>query len=566
MAFSLTSKQVELRGSWLVALVQQPDASWAFSKLNLNEHIGNKDGGFDATMGWWYHTALEWSCRLRGPFLYARLKTTVGEWSPETCINLDLFVKNRDGGLEFQKLSDSLLLHTACLTLEDNKILKGLVVGPDGKFRVSEINLDQHYGNIGGKFEPASGVYSLSGRDFRLEKNLDSIKLIGELQDYGGVHRPAEIDLSLCVVNRNGQLAFCKPDETPNREHWKTAIAEQIPVLGSAVAGLHYPQESDNEVSPHPFPPSILSLCHECRVADAYRANQNNFFYEIASRTNSATVTVGIALGAFIGRACGSPALGMVIGAGLSTTPGIFLEDRFVNAVEDPAARSQIREAMLGNYVFETLRDMVAADHASAAAELLGASLDPKIDEWMNGLAAWLEKQQLKLLVDFSVEGMVKKVFAKLKGESVEEWDTALAQLTTIQSRGTTLDLKPEDPPIIIVEEAATPAVEQPEEAVAASVAASVANEAVEAAKEPATNGEAPTTNGEATANAVNKTTTTPASSSARTSKTDLKGGSDKDKSSVRGTAPCSNKGWQSVIGISMWRRGWSRSKQQRVI
>lgn len=205
-------------------------------------------------------------------------------------------------------------------------------------------------------------------------------------------------------------------DETPDRKHWKTAIAEQIPVLGSAVAGLHYPQDSDtNEVSPLPHPPSILSLCHECLLADAYRANQNNFFYEIASRTNSATVTVGIALGAFIGRACGSPALGMVIGAGLSTTPGVFLEDRFVNAVEDPAARTQIRDAVLGRYVFETLRDMLAADQAAAAAELLGASLDPKIDEWMKGLAAWLEKQQLKLLVDFSLEGMMKRyVFSPL--------------------------------------------------------------------------------------------------------------------------------------------------------
>lgn len=163
------------------------------------------------------------------------------------------------------------------------------------------------------------------------------------------------------------------------------------------------------------------------------------------------------------------------------------------------------------------------------------------------------------------------RVFAKLKGETVEEWDTALSQLAEIQQRGATLDLKPEDPPIIIVEEVATPAAEpepQPEaETTAPEATTATVNETEPAAMEPQT--DAPPTNGEA--NTTTNKAPTPASSSARTSKTDLKGGSDskssdKDKASVRGNAPCGNKGWQSVIGISMWRRNWSRSKQQRVI
>lgn len=104
MAFSLTAKNLELRGSWLVAAVQQPDGSWSFAKLNLNDHIGNNNGDFDVTMDRWYNTAEDWSCHLRGPVLCAQLRTISGTYAPERCINLDLFVKNHDGSLEFQDL------------------------------------------------------------------------------------------------------------------------------------------------------------------------------------------------------------------------------------------------------------------------------------------------------------------------------------------------------------------------------------------------------------------------------------------------------------------------------
>lgn len=105
MAFSLTSKQIELRGSWLVASVRKPeDGSWTFSRLNLNEHIGNTNGTFDIIGDRWFNSAQEWSVHLRGPYLYARLRTISGAYAEESCINLDLFVRNRDGILEFQKL------------------------------------------------------------------------------------------------------------------------------------------------------------------------------------------------------------------------------------------------------------------------------------------------------------------------------------------------------------------------------------------------------------------------------------------------------------------------------
>lgn len=173
----------------------------------------------------------------------------------------------------------------------DNAILRGLVVGRDGKFHTSEIDLDEYYGNIGGKFEVDERHYSRSGRNFGLARDSNSLRLTGELQDYEGVHHPAEVDLSACVVNRKGRLSFSKPyvchyvlqafarlvlaplpstylslcyefkssigslpflssADSIEREHWTSAVAEQVPVFGPAVAALHRSHdESRTEVS-----------------------------------------------------------------------------------------------------------------------------------------------------------------------------------------------------------------------------------------------------------------------------------------------------------------------------
>ncbi|KAI1468165.1 CNVH-domain-containing protein [Daldinia caldariorum] len=602
MAFSLTSKNIELRGSWLVAEVRKPeDGSWTSSRLNLNEHIGNNDGVFDVTMDRWHNTAQEWSVHLRGPILYARLRTIAGGYAEETSINLDLFVRNRDGNLEFQKLGDSLLLYTAGLTL-DNAILRGLAVGRDGKFHVSEIDLDEYFGNIGSKFEIDERHYSRTGRNFRLERESNRLRLFGELQDYEGVHHPAEVDLSACIVNRKGRLSFSKPyvchyvlkaftrlvlaplpstylslcyefkssigslpflpsADPTEREHWTTVVAEQIPVFGPSIAGLH-------------------------RSKDETRT-ENQSYYEIATSANSASFTVGLAIGAFIGRASESPIIGTILGAALSNASDIFVEDQAVNAIEDPHARSQVQEAKLGSFVSEALRNLIVPEHIAAAAEFLSASFNPEIDVWKNGLAAWLEKQNLNLLADLSLYATMKKVFKQLQGETIEEWQNTLVEIETLKQRSQILELKPEDPPQVIVEEPEEPeieAIEAPETAAEAEAEASNEAEApqpdtvseLEAAdKVPEINGtEATPTEATATepAKAVPEAANT-ASSSTRASsdKSVLKDGAkNASQTNVPGNAntkPSTNpKRWHSVIGIPVWRKSWSRPRQQRVV
>ncbi|KAI1771061.1 Cyanovirin-N [Hypoxylon cercidicola] len=567
MAFSLTAKHLELRGSWLVAVVQKADGSWNFAKLNLNDHIGNNNSDFDVTMDRFYNSTADWSCHLRGPLLCAQMGTITGSYAPERCINLDLFVKNHDGSLEFQDLTDSLLLYAGCLSLKDAH-LRGLVVGRDGKFVPSEIDLDQHYGNINGKFEAGERHYSRSGRNFRLEQDSNTVKLFGELMDCEGAWHDAEIDLSDCIVNEKGKLAFLKHDEEFVREDWVPTIAEQMPVLGEAVAGLHLGEDKED-----------------------------HFYYEIASNTNSTDATVGIAIGTFIGRAIRSPAIGMVIGARLATSSDAFVDDKIANTSEDPEVRSQIQEAALGRHVFETLRDMLADDTAAAAAELLGTSLNPEIDSWTTGLIAWFEKQELKatVLTDLSLHTMLNKVIRQLQGETVSEWDTALDQLSSMKKNTQTLKLTPPPPPppapepepelevadeVPPAEELQVPELRVPElqvegaEAQDAPKAPDAQSQDSQAA--PAAAAAAPQDQEDAKAQdakvPAQQPQTQPAAGSSGTVSTrqssDAGGSVSKgDKGSLRnGNGAACTKGWHSIFGITTFRRSWARSKQPKVV
>ncbi|KAI1385973.1 Cyanovirin-N [Hypoxylon trugodes] len=565
MAFSLTSKQVELRGSWLVAAVRKGDGSWTEARLDLNDYLGNNDGAFDVAMNKWYDSALDWSCHLRGTVLCAQLRNIAGEFASETSINLDLFIRNRDGILEFQNLGDSLFLYTASLTL-DNAKLRGLVVGRDGKFHTSTIDLDDYYGNINGRFEANERHFSRSGRNFGLEHDIHALRLTGDVMDYAGEHHHSEIDISECVVNSKGHLAFNKPDETAERDqdHWATTIAEPIPLVGSAVASLQQSRKED-EV-------------------------EDRFYRQIASQTNSAHTTISVVIGAFIGRAAKSPIIGMVIGAGLNNSPNVFT-DPITNSIEDAEIRGQIQELKLGIFVLETLRDLIAVDDAVSAASLLTAALNPEIDNWTKGFSAWLERQSINPLPEFSLHTMLKRVYIRLQGESVEEWDKVLELLTDTQQRIETLQLEPEPEPEPEVEPTPEPEpeplvseVSKTDEPTTGELAATEAS-----ATSPLTNGILPngdsapkpeqqqsTTDESSKPAAVpaapadvpngttpaSKTATTTTNTSSPSSSNPKLAASTSKNGSTRGST---RKGWHNVLGVSLF-RGWSKHRQPKAI
>lgn len=70
----------------------------------------------------------------------------------------------------------------------------------------SEINLNDHYANISGRFRSDDRGYAATGREFSLEVCPTALKLVGELRDCLVEYQMAETDLDVCIVNDNGQL------------------------------------------------------------------------------------------------------------------------------------------------------------------------------------------------------------------------------------------------------------------------------------------------------------------------------------------------------------------------
>jgi len=122
--------------------------------------------------------------------------------------------------------------------------------------------------------------------------------------------------------------------------------------------------------------------------------------------TNSSIVCVGI----LIGTGFASPILGAVIGAGLASPLGILAENEIKKAlIDDPHVRSQFEEATVGRYIYETLRNMVAAGAASYLAEGFEAALGPQIDAVISRVVTQLNAKYIKTAIDFSIYGALKR-------------------------------------------------------------------------------------------------------------------------------------------------------------
>jgi hypothetical protein len=101
MAFSQTSKDITLDGSKLSAQVKDRQGCWRSSTIDLNDHIGNKDGSFYVDSTNWHASAV--STRLDGTVLRSTLYTIAGS-QKEACLELNLFLTNDDGELKFLRL------------------------------------------------------------------------------------------------------------------------------------------------------------------------------------------------------------------------------------------------------------------------------------------------------------------------------------------------------------------------------------------------------------------------------------------------------------------------------
>jgi hypothetical protein len=175
-------------------------------------------------------------------------------------------------------------------------------------------------------------------------------------------------------------------------------------------------------------------------------------------------------VGAIVGSAFGNPLVGCVIGCGLASPVGILAETSIANAlIDDPRVRGHIQEATVGRYIYETIRNMVAAGAAGFVASSLGEAIGPEIDVLMKGLMASLAKLGIAI-TEILLYAILKKYVSRAltsvqidtnkmltcrfrvldlwEGKAVEEWDEAMKTFNDAKQRAEAGKPKPGDFPV----------------------------------------------------------------------------------------------------------------------
>jgi hypothetical protein len=99
MSFSKTSKKIVLNGSVLTARCQRRNRTWSETSLNLNSNIRNNNGWFHIRSAGFSRSAQEITVSYSPAVLRAKLHGPRC-WI-EDSVNLDRFITNNDGKLQF---------------------------------------------------------------------------------------------------------------------------------------------------------------------------------------------------------------------------------------------------------------------------------------------------------------------------------------------------------------------------------------------------------------------------------------------------------------------------------
>ncbi|KAK3349157.1 Cyanovirin-N [Lasiosphaeria hispida] len=202
MSFSLSSKDIRLEGSKLIAWCQRRDCkTWVFCTIDLNHCLGNTDGKFDVESGGWHQSAVRGKTVLYGTVLRTYLYTR-GKQEEEAWLDLDHHVANVDGVLTFHKEAKIPEVSKGPLSLFtlSGSVLKAVRVEEDGKSHFSERDLDSYYGNQDGHFVPDQVHFSRSARNVCLKVDGSSVTLCAELLDRSGEYRSASVDVPISIL------------------------------------------------------------------------------------------------------------------------------------------------------------------------------------------------------------------------------------------------------------------------------------------------------------------------------------------------------------------------------
>ncbi|KAI1748341.1 hypothetical protein F4782DRAFT_542925 [Xylaria castorea] len=322
MAFQSTSRGIRISGSILQAECRDWDGNWRPTSLDLDTVIGNSDGKFSLANKSFSHGAD--NLQLCGSKISISLCRRDGP-PVKAIFDLNLCVANKNGSLD----SGSLLTSACCFSLEGGT-LKAFCIGYDGLFYDSEIDLNEYYENENGDLATGRHFY-YSARNISIQPSANSLLLKAELKGnhwwYGDFWNASEIDLVTSLVVSDGCLMFEKHDGSFDREGAVTKFFERVPFVGFVVAGIH-----------------------------ALAGNEEYAKRAVALCANSSIVCGGIIIGAWIG----GP-MGAAFGAGFTTPLAILVETQI------------FEEVTIGRYLYETLRNTLAAGAAVYLSSFLAA-------------------------------------------------------------------------------------------------------------------------------------------------------------------------------------------------
>lgn len=234
------------------------------------------------------------------------------------------------------------ILKTGSFFYLDGSVLRGLVLGYNGKYNVAKIDLNNHYANKNGSFQSEDNHFYYSSRNLTLDPSPGALTLKGELRNWDKNYQHAEMNLAICIMNDDGKFRFVRHDGFWDRDGWFAKTFEGVPLIGFVIAGVH--EAAGN----HEHAARALAKC-----------------------ANSSIVCVGVVVGFMLGESVGA-----VIGAGIATPIGIWVETEIKeHLIEDPMLLAEFEDATLGRYIGETLLNMgMAAIPGDPIANMTGAA------------------------------------------------------------------------------------------------------------------------------------------------------------------------------------------------
>ncbi|KAG8903027.1 hypothetical protein FRC01_009367 [Tulasnella sp. 417] len=395
MAFSLTSTSIRLDGTTLRAKCKTNDGRLVDSALDLNSHISNKDGNFHLPGRMFGASATD--IRLDGSILHAVL-STIKQVKVPRLIDLNVCIGNIDGALTFLK-PNQCITQSCSATLLQGSILKGLCLSSDGKLHPSTIDLNGCYRNDDGRFVPG-------GKAFDTAICMDLVpggrKLIlrGQLLSRNDGWRSAEVDLSACVLNIDGEFAFIGEGGKFDQDGPVTLSFDLTPFTQSVVNGRTL--LAGNEV----WAKRVATFC-----------------------SNSPIICVTLVLGVLFG----GP-IGAIVSAGIITPIGLIVESAIADVIKDPVIKGRYEEAIVGRFICETISYSLAENSAEQLSRVVGSFSGLDVEKAVAEVRGVFRAATVPVAELGSYRLLKKIVDAVSKNDAPQDWLEALDKVEKLKN------------------------------------------------------------------------------------------------------------------------------------